>query len=579
MRAPISRRGVIAAPILLVGCRKRSEYFGNTAAPPRQTLKFALGPEPDGLDPAGFNGGSEQYILPSLFEGLISYDPRTLEPAAGLATHYVINRDDTRLTFFLRGHPNPRGVRLPRMTQTEAGGATPLSDRNPARWTDGAPITANDFVYSWRRVIDPATAAPFAYVLYYVRNGREIQRGHKAAEHLGVRAVDDFTFEVELERPSPLFLKLTGSIALSAVPRLAIEAAKRSGTEAKWVQPENIVSSGAFLLKEWRPYDRLVLGRNPAYYEAGLVSLDEVQFFSVERPSTIVDLYQACEVHTMPGERIPVQFGSLLEGRRDFHVAPAVFGVWALMNTRRPPFDDPLVRYAVNMAIDKRLLATVLGSHRVPAKGFVPPMPGYPNPENVLVEVNGHVYNVLEHNPEAARALLATSRYGSGGRLKLRYLSASLPLSSMISLMLRQQLGEVLGAELAIDVQETNVANRNESELNYEGLADGGDWGTYVDPTFFLDRYVSGSGSNCTGWEDPRYDAMLAEANSTLDAGERMRKQAECERYVIRSMINLPLFYNTWSCLQKPFVRGLPSNLVDYRLFKYASIDTNWRPQ
>ncbi len=566
--ASITRRSAIGAPLLLAGCGKRSEYFGSNARPPRRVLKFALGPEPDGLDPVNYNGGFEVYILPSLLEGLISYDPYTVEPAAGLATHCEINGDDTRLTFFLRGHPNPRGICLPGGTGTHA-----------ARWTDGTPITAHDFVYSWRRVIDPASAAPFAYALYYVRNARDIQHGHKPAERLGVRALDNLTFEVELEQPAPLFLKLTGSIALACVPRQAVEAAKRAGSEAAWVQPENIVSSGAFRLKEWRPYERVILERNPAYYDANLVSLDEVHFFSVAQPSKIVDLYEADEVHSMPGERIPLQFASMLEGRRDYYNAPAVFGVWWLMNTRRPPFDDPLVRCAVNMAVDKRRIAKVLGADRVAAKGFVPPMPGYPNPEEAMVQLGERSYNVLEHNPEAARAMLAASRYGSHGRLKVRFLSASLPLTTIISMMIRQQLAEVLGAELTIDVQDFKSAMRAASELSYEGFTDGGDWGTYVDPTFFLDKYLSDSGNNCTGWQDPRYDAMLAEANSTIDPAERLRKQAECERHLLRAMPILPLCYNTWSILQKPFVRGLPTNLLDLRLFKYASIDMDWRPR
>jgi oligopeptide transport system substrate-binding protein len=230
------------------------------------------------------------------------------------------------------------------------------------------------------------------------------------------------------------------------------------------------------------------------------------------------------------------------------------------------------------MAVDKQRFAKVLGSGRLPARGFVPPMPGYPNPEKVEVEIGGRSYNVLEHNPEAARALLAASRYGSR-RLKLRYLSASLPLSSIISLFLRQQFEESLGAELAIDVQEYNAATRAALDLSYEGLTDGGDWGSYVDPSFFLDRYVIGSGNNTTGWEDPRYDALIADANSTVDAATRLQKQAGCESYALRAMPNLPLWYNTWSCLQKPFVRGLPFNLLDLKLFKYASIDTNWRAQ
>lgn len=564
--APISRRGLIGAPLLLAGCGKQSGYFGNTAPPPRRILKFG-GPEPDGLDPGRYGGGFELYLLPSLFEGLVSYDPETVEPAAGLATHYSLNSDDTRMTFFLRGHPNPEGTRLPRGRE-----------RSPAaRWTDGRPITAQDFVYSWRRVIDPATAALFAYVLYYVRNGRDIQNGRKPVDQFGVRAIDDFTFEVEFERPSPLFPKLAGSLALAAVPRQAIQPAQARGRESDWVQPGNIVSSGAFRLKEWRSYERLVLERNPFYYDAHAVSLEEVHFVSVEQPNTIVELYESGEIHSMPGERIPAHFSSVLEGRPDFHVAPAVFGVWAVMNNTRPPCDDPLVRYALNMAVDKRRFAQVFGAGRVPAKRFVPPMPGYATPENVPVEINGRIFNVIEHNPEAARALLAASRYGSARPLKLRYLNASLPLSSVIALLLRQQLGEVLGAEMTIDVQDLNVANRTEADLAYEGLGDGGEWGPYVDPCYFLDKYLSDAGNNCTGWKDKRYDAMVAEANSTLDAAERLRKQGDCERYALSFMPMLPLWYNTWSYLQKPYVRGLPSNLLDLRLFKYASIDTEWR--
>src|SRR5690349_14286334 len=358
--APISRRGVIAAPIVLAGCGKRSDYFGNAAPPPRRVFKFALGPEPTTLDPGNYAGDFEVSIPPSVFEGLTSHDPQTVEPTAGLATHYETNSDDTRIQFFLRGHRNPRGTRL-------RGG-----DRTaPARWTDGAVITAHDFVYSWRRIIDPATAAPYAYMLYGLRNARDIQRGTKRAHQLGVSAPDDFTFNVEFDRPSPLFLKLTGSIPLSAVPRQAIEAAERRGRPADWIEPENMVSSGAFRLKEWRPHERVILERNRHYYDADMVSLDEIHFLSVARPGTIVNLYQSGEAHSMPGERLPAQFASVLEGRHDFHVAPAVFGVWSVMNTTRPPCDDPLVRYAINMAIDKQRFASVFGSGRTPARTFV----------------------------------------------------------------------------------------------------------------------------------------------------------------------------------------------------------------
>jgi oligopeptide transport system substrate-binding protein len=150
-------------------------------------------------------------------------------------------------------------------------------------------------------------------------------------------------------------------------------------------------------------------------------------------------------------------------------------------------------------------------------------------------------------------------------------------LSSTIALMLRQQLAEVLHVELAIDVQENKVWEQSLLDLTYEGLSDGGDWGTYVDPSFFLGKYVKGSSNNGTGWEDPGYDTMLAKASSILNPAARMRQLAECERRVLCGMPTLPLCYNTWTCLQKPFVRGMPFNLLDLRFFKYASIDTNWR--
>jgi oligopeptide transport system substrate-binding protein len=145
--------------------------------------------------------------------------------------------------------------------------------------------------------------------------------------------------------------------------------------------------------------------------------------------------------------------------------------------------------------------------------------------------------------------------------------------------MLRQQLAEILGADLSIDVQDYKTWDQMQYELTYEGLSDGGDWGPYVDPGYFLDKYLRASRNTGTGFQDLHYDQMLAEANSILDPPARMNGLAECERYVLRSMPIVPLCYNTWSYLQKPFVRGLPPNLLDLRLFKYASIDTDWRPQ
>jgi oligopeptide transport system substrate-binding protein len=593
MKARISRRNILAAPLALAGCAAASPYFSNTAAPHRQTLTFALGPEPNTMDPAKYDGEeSETFILPSLFEGLITYHPQTVEPAAGLATHCETNEDATRVTFYLRGHPNPRGFRLPNTDslrdQYQAGqlsedfsrGRVAPPDRIPAQWTDGQIVTAYDFVYSWRRLIDPATAAP--YLLYYVRHGRGIYRGKRAPEDLGVRAPDAFTFQVDFETPTPFFLALTGIPALAATPRRAIEAARRRGSEAEWTLPSNIVTSGAFVLQEWLSYEHVVLTKNPRYYEADLVALERIKFLPIRRSATIVNLYKTGQAHSMPGDRLPVHFLPVLHSKLDFHIAPAVFGIWSYFNTRRFPFNDVLVRYAVNMAIDKTQIVKVLGAGRTEAKTLVPPMPGYEPPAEVLVTVRGRTYNILAHDPEGARALLAASQSGaslkrSGRAIQTEFLYAEFPLVTLYALIMRQQLREILNIDLALVPKERRAVSQTITDLEYNGLAHGGDSGLYVDPNSFLDMFFTASGGG-TGWADVKYDAMLADANSTLDPTGRMRKLSQCERYMLSAMPVLPLLNNTYSYLQRPFVRGLTGNILDLHPFKYVWIDTNWRP-
>jgi oligopeptide transport system substrate-binding protein len=547
------------------------------------------------MDPAKYEEESELFILPCLFEGLITYHPQTAEPTAGLATHYEIDEDGLRFTFYLHGHPNPRGVRLPNTdslrSQYRAGqlnedfsrGRIAPPDRIPARWSDGQTITAYDFVNSWRRVIDPVTAAPLAYLLYYVRHGREIYRGKRAPEDLGVRTPDAFTFQVDLETPTPFFLALVGNPALAATPRRAIEAAKRRGSEAEWTLPSNIVTSGPFVLRDWRSNERVVLIKNPLYYEADLVALEEITFLPIRRSATIVNLYKTGQAHSMPGDRLPVHFLPVLNGKRDFHMEPAVFGIWSYFNTRRPPFDDVLVRYAVNMAVDKNQFVKVLGGGRTEAKTFVPPMPGYEPPAEVFVTVRGRTYNILAHDPEGARALLASSQYGasverSGRTIRTEFLYAEFPLVTLYAVMMQQQLREILNIDLALVPKERRAVSQKITDLKYSGLAHGGDSGMYVDPTTFLGMFVTASGGG-TGWADGNYDAMLTNANSTLDPIGRMRKLSQCEHYLLSAMPVLPLLNNTWTYLRKPFVRGLTGNVLDVHQFKYAWIDTTWRPQ
>src|SRR5215467_1239413 len=211
-RAQIPRRALLAAaPLALAACARAEEkYFGNTQPPKAQLFVTALDNDPPSLDPALSSGLIDSLIL-SMFEGLTSLHPVTGAPMAALATHCETTADGQRYTFYLRGHPQPRGTRLPNTGDLPlefSRGRSAPPDALPARWSDGTTITAHDFVYSWRRVLDPAVAAELAYLFYPLRNAQKIGAGKLAPDRLGVRAHGDYTLEVDLDYPAPYFLEL-----------------------------------------------------------------------------------------------------------------------------------------------------------------------------------------------------------------------------------------------------------------------------------------------------------------------------------------------------------------------------------
>jgi oligopeptide transport system substrate-binding protein len=250
-RRSISRRHVLVPPLVLAGCATVSPYFGRTRVPGSQRLVHPNGEEPSSLDPAQSVGGNGDVIIAALLESLTALGPLTLEPAAALATHYNVDAHAIQYTFFLRGHPRPRGIRLRNTDSLNfeiSGSRKAPSDRVPAFWSDGTPITAHDFVYSWRRLVDPAMAAPLAFYLEPLGNYKEIVKGARKPETLAVRALDDFTFQLELIVPISPFLKVLWQPLLAAVPRQSIEVARQSGSGVSWTAPGNYISSGPFLV-------------------------------------------------------------------------------------------------------------------------------------------------------------------------------------------------------------------------------------------------------------------------------------------------------------------------------------------
>ena len=501
----ITRRTLCAGGLLSVACKtSASTYFGKTDPPSGQRLVYLIGSEPDTLDPGKTTGGYESFILPALFEGLTNYHPTTAQPMAALATHYNVNADFTQYTFYLRGHPRPRGVRLPNtetlrneylagsLREDYARAHPAPADHTAARWSDGTAITADDFVYSWRRVVDPQTATPqYAYFLFYVQNAKEIKEGKVPPGSLGVRAIDDFTFQVDLRAPTTFFVQLTSGSILAAVPRWAVEAARLRRAESSWTEPAHIVTSGAFTLREHRPYDRIVVTKNPQLLRVRSCRARGDHVCPDPDPTTSLNLYKTGDAHAMSGDRLPPLFTSALQRTRDAYTAAAFFHIHPIFNTTKPPFNHALVRYALNMATAKTEIAGMFGAGRNPAKTYVPPFDGYEPNGSVMVPIGGKTYDVLSFDPAGARELLARAGFPNGVAqngtpLHIEYLFPQLPHSRPIAEVLQQQWHRNLHLSVRLKTQELKTYLHTAISGQFE-MAEGGE-GRLSGP-----QYVPGS--------------------------------------------------------------------------------------
>ena len=568
----MSRRALLAAaPLALGGCRvAEGAYFGRTDPPKEQRLIAVLGVEPGSLDPAISTDLSEDRVIYALFEGLTTLHPRTGEAMAGLATHYELTPDGLRYTFYLRGHSEPRGIRLANRDDLPleySRGFPAAPDSTPARWSDGVTITAGDIVYSWRRTVHPATGSAYAYLMHCIVNAGQINLGKLPPETLAIRALDDSTVQIDLRAPVPFFLELTASKWFCPVPPHVAEAAGKA-----WTEPGRMVSSGAFTLRERRTGEKILLARNPYYYEADSVSLQDLTFLLVIDAAASANLYRTADAAitaTVP-TLIPV-----LHRKRDYRPTRVFGAMWVLLKTTEPPFSDIRVRYALNLATNKQEIADMIPGQTA-AVSLVPPIHQYVPPDHLQITSGRSSVDVLTYDPQAARELLESAV----GRSPLRIECLHPPFEDfkLTAQILQQQWRRTLGIELVLAMQDVGTWIQTMLAKSYPGIALSGDAGPYVDPSFFLDMFTSRSNASGSDWSDSTYDAMIADAAVTADRARRLEKLAAGERHLLGAMPVIPLSASVWLSLAKPFVKGLGTNLLDRQQFKYVWIDTNWRP-
>ena len=512
--------GVLLALCLASGC---------TRSEPKADLVIINGPDPETLDPALGTSIEGLRVIAALSEGLTRNDPLTSSPIPGLAQSWQISPDGCVYTFHLRDN---------------------------LMWSPGDPITAEDVVFSWLRVLNPLTAAEYAGQLFYVKNGEAYVNGKiKDPSLIGVHALDSRTVRVELNHPTPFFLDLCAFQTLAVVPRKLIG---KYGED--WMRVRPLPGSGPYLLDRWRLNDKIRLVKNPYYWDATNTRSAVVDFLPVSAPSTALNLYQSGEADIIwDRDNLPYELMDLLSKLPDFHTFPYLATYFIRCNTTRPPFNDPRVRKALALTIDKwRLVERFLGGGGIPANHLVPD--GTTNYDRAPG---------LGYDPQEARRLLAEAGYPGGkGFPAFNYLFDSVSGGGKIHLKLGTEMQHMWEEQLGIHVELKEMEKRvyldAQTHLDYD-LTRSSWVGDYNDPNTFLDLFRSDNGNNRTGWKNARYDELMDQADREIDLRRRAGLLRQAETILVRDEAPIiPIyFYVGFNYYNPAKVKGVYSNILD----------------
>lgn len=504
-------------------------------------LLLGNGTEIETLDPHMASGAPEHRIISALFEGLVApAEDHPDKDGPGVAMSWETS-DFVSWTF----HLNPK-----------------------AAWSDGMPLTARDFVYAYRRMLSPELAADYSEMLHLIRNAAKFSHGELAGfDEVGVTAVDDHTLEIVLEGPAPYFPSMLKHYAWFPVPQHAIE---RFGTmterDTPWARPGNLVCNGPFQLKDWRINHFISVEANPEYWDAAKVRLREIHFFPIPDFAAEERSFLDGQLHytdRVPLEKIPVY---RKERPAFFHEHPQLVTEYYMINVTKKPFDDPRLRQALSLAIDREtLIYRVLKSGHIPAKGLVPPGAGegYEGPET------------LRFDPKKAKELLREAGYEKGKDLpEVDILTNSSPSARVVAEYLQEAWREHLGLTITIRQQEWGVYLDSRRTKTYD-VARAGWVGDYPDPFTFLSIWRSFDGQNDAGWDNPRFDELMYQSEREPDATRRMELLREGEELFLEETPGIPVFWWMQSHLMRPELVGWKPSLLEHRCYKVIDLDPN----
>ena len=498
------------------------------------------GSEPRTLDPQISQGQTEHHIITALMVGLVEDDEfDQSKQGPGLADHWEHNDDYSSWTFHIRDN---------------------------AKWSNGDPVTAQDFVDSYKRMLTPTLGAVYADALFIMKGAREYyEQKQKDFNEVGVHAEDPHTLKIELIGPTPYFLSaiLHTSWFPVHIPTI-LKFGRIDERDTKWSAPGNYVGTGPFILKTWRQNDVIEVVRNPLYWDAATVKLNGINFYSIENNDTQERAFQAGQLHKtldVPLDKIPYY-------RREhpelIRIDPFEGVYFYRLNTDRKPLDNPRVRMALNLAVNRQqIVGDITRGKQLPAVGFIPPgMDGY------------EPLNVMQYDPERARQLLAEAGYPNGkGFPKFNILINTYQAHRMIAEAIQQMWKQELNIDVGIENQEWKVYLQSQNTMNYDITRSA--WiGDFMDPVTFLTMWTTGNGNNDTHWSNPAYDGLLDQAAQTGDPKKRFDLLHDAERLFLSEPPVVLIYWYTRIYLLDPSVKNWNSLALDDHNYKYIDLES-----
>jgi oligopeptide transport system substrate-binding protein len=526
----------IAFLIVLVGCGKSISPVDS--ALDKQILHFGNGTEPQGLDPHIVTGVPEHHLLISMCEGLTISNPKGGDNLPGVAKSWSISPDGKTYTFFLNEN---------------------------AKWSNGDPVIAEDFVWSWMRILTPSLGSQYPDMLYYLKGAADYHQGiTNDFSTVGVKAIDKYLLQVELKNPTPFFIKLLSHYSTYPVHKETVLAyGSIDDRNGQWTRPGNFVCNGPMNLKSWELNKQITVEKNPLYWDAKKVRLNEIRFYPVSNESTEDRMFRAGQLHVtnvVPLEKCPVY---IEKKNPNLRIEPYMGTYFYRVNTKHPVLKDKRIRLALAYAINREQIVKKVskcGQHA--AYSFTPPgSAGYEPQTNI------------PYDPELARSLLAEAGYANGDNFPiLEILFNTQEGHRKIALAIQQMWQENLGISIQLVNQDWKVYLAREMTGDFQ-ISRAGWIGDYEDPNTFLDLLRLNRGNNKTGWENIEYDQLLELANSTNDQVLRYEYLNQAEKLLISEMPIIPIYTYVRQYQISSDVKGWHPNIIDTHHPKYIYLE------